>query len=389
MSMMPQMQAMETSVTGSTVMGLKSSDVSIAQRYRLALVDLDGVVYRGANPVAYAHEAVQLAEQSGLRMEYTTNNPSRYPSVVADQLRSFGIELDDSQVITSAMVTASMIAQKLPKGSRILAVGSEHVHEELEKAGFVLVNNADDKPHAIVQSWYQEIGWQDLAQESYAVENGALFYTTNRDLQLPREQGIAPGNGSLVEVIVFASGRQPVGSAGKPEPAMYDEAKRIVSQVEGFAGLANDDCIAVGDRLDTDIEAANRGGYDSLLVLTGVTTPQALMTAVPVHRATYVSADLRGLNSPHPAPSRQPDGSWVCTSPGGVGARAWIEGDGGAVHLEVEALGLSDSSAWRSSVNALRAACSLAWEVADSGVDMGSVLLPQFDVEGMFDEPER
>ena len=62
---------------------------------------------------------------------------------------------------------------------------------------------------------------------------------------------------------------------------MYDEA-RLLAAHDGAEPVAKEACLAIGDRLDTDIEAGNRGGYDSLAVLTGVTNPHELMFA-PEH----------------------------------------------------------------------------------------------------------
>ena len=53
---------------------LKGADRPLAEAYQLALLDLDGVVYRGKNPVDYAADSIRAAEQAGMTIEYTTNN---------------------------------------------------------------------------------------------------------------------------------------------------------------------------------------------------------------------------------------------------------------------------------------------------------------------------
>ena len=129
--------------------------------------------------------------------------------------------------------------------------------------------------------------------------------------------------------------------------------------------------LAIGDRLDTDIEAGNRGGYDSLLVLTGVTDPDLLIRAPKELRPTYVALDLRGLNEAQPAVVRDGDASapagdargdvYVCR-----GAKAWFADD---------ALVVDDTT----SVDALRAACTLGWRLRDDGIDLDAIALPDFD----------
>mgnify|MGYP000624027613 CR=1 FL=1 len=103
----------------------------------------------------------------------------------------------------------------------------------------------------------------------------------------------------MIMAVINATGVEPVSSAGKPESAMYDEARILAAHDDGEP-VDKEQCLAIGDRLDTDIEAGNRGGYDSLAVLTGVTNPRELMFAPAYLRPTYIAKDLRGLNEPAP-----------------------------------------------------------------------------------------
>ena len=354
---------------------IKGTDIPISERYRLALLDLDGVVYRGKNPVEYASESIRQAQSAGMLMEYTTNNSSRFQAVVAEQLRGFGLDVEPWQVITSSVVAARMVAHHVPAGAKVLAVGAPHLREEVTRAGLTLVDRVEDEPAAVIQGWYPEITWNELASAAFAAQRGALYLVTNRDLTIPRELGIAPGCGSLVNAVIEAVGHQPAGSAGKPESAMYDEARQLVADSlaetsgESVDPVAKDQCLAIGDRLDTDIEAGNRGGYDSLVVLTGVSKPNEIMLADPVLRPTFIAKDLRGLNEPHPQVLQQDDGSWVCRD-----AVARVA-DG---VLQVRENG--DADAALSSLDALRAACCAVWQVLDSGVEPDALTIPEFHI---------
>lgn len=352
-----------------TVM-LKSTDKAIAEAYRLALLDLDGVVYRGKNPVEHAADSIRAAEHAGMTIEYTTNNSSRFQRVVADQLRGFGLDVEPHQVITSSVVAARMVARHVAPGAKVLVLGAEHLREEVSRQGLVVVDSATDQPQAVIQGWYPQMSWEQMAQVSYAVEQGATYFVTNRDLTIPRELGIAPGCGSMIQAVINATGVEPVASAGKPESAMYDEARLLAaSDDDGMQPVAKADCLAIGDRLDTDIEAGNRGGYDSLAVLTGVTNPHELMLA-PAHlRPTYIAADLRGLLAAQPSVTRLTDGSWTCGE-----ASACIVPQSGGVQGGDFALSIGDRGA--DGMDALRAACAAMWAFADAGCDAGRVSLP-------------
>ena len=171
---------------------LKSTDRPLAKAYGLALLDLDGVVYRGKEAVGYASDSIRAAEALGMRVEYTTNNSSRYQSVVADQLKGFGLDVEPWQVITSAVVAARMTAREVPAGAAVLVIGADHLRDEVAKQGLRVVDSSDDHPAAVLQGWFPGINWQVLAEAAYAVEAGATYLVTNRDLSLPREKGPTP-----------------------------------------------------------------------------------------------------------------------------------------------------------------------------------------------------
>ncbi|PST49233.1 HAD family hydrolase [Bifidobacterium callitrichos] len=340
---------------------LKGTTKPLAEAYQLALLDLDGVVYRGKNPVEHAADSIRAAEKAGMTIEYTTNNSSRFQSVVAEQLRGFDLDVEPWQVITSSVVAARMVAKAVPAGSTVLVVGAEHLREEVARAGLVVTDDPEAHPVAVIQGWFPQMTWQMMANAAFAVEDGATYFVTNRDLTIPRELGIAPGCGSMIRAVIAATGVEPVASAGKPEAYMYDEARELNAS-EGFDLVPKKHSIAIGDRLDTDIEAGNRGGYVSLAVLTGVTNPRELMLA-PAHlRPTYVAPDLRALAETMPEPVDHGDGRWTC-------------GDASASFDSVSN-GLSVSDA--TSVDAMRAAICAAWQAADNGVDMSAATLPEF-----------
>lgn len=275
----------------------------LIERYDSALFDLDGVLYIGGAAVPAAPEAVAAAQAAGMRVAFVTNNASRTPATVADHLTSLGIAATPADVVTSAQAAATLVAEAVAPGAAVLVVGGEGLDVALAERGLRPVRRAADHPAAVVQGFSPEVGWRLLAEGAYAVRAGLPWIASNLDVTIPTPSGLAPGNGALVEVIAAATGRRPVG-AGKPETPLHREAVQR---------LGASTPLVVGDRLDTDIEGANRSGAASLLVLTGVTTPVDLVLAGPAHRPTYVCADLwSGLVGEHPPVHRHPDGGWTC-----------------------------------------------------------------------------
>jgi glycerol-1-phosphatase len=279
----------------------RPSERPLSEVYDVALLDLDGVVYLSRAAVPGAPEALAEARHRGMRLAFVTNNASRSPSAIAAQLTGLGVPATSVEVITSAHAAAHLIADRLPPGAPVLVVGGIGLRIALRERGLRPVSTAADRPAAVVQGYGPDVGYPLLAEAGLAVRAGAWYVAANVDATMPTARGIQPGNGSLVQVIVTATGQKPV-VAGKPEPPLHSEA---VARTGARRPLV------VGDRLDTDIEGAVRVGADSMLVLTGVTRPADAVLAPRHRRPTYLAHDLAGLLEPHPAVAAA-EGSFRC-----------------------------------------------------------------------------
>ncbi|MFD5202225.1 HAD-IIA family hydrolase [Streptomyces sp. NPDC058375] len=317
------------------------SSTALSEAYDTALLDLDGVVYAGGEAIVHAVESLAAARTGGMHLAYVTNNALRTPDAVAEHLTELGVPAEPSDVITSAQAVARLVADQLPPGARVLAIGGEGLRVALRERGLVPVESADDDPAAVVQGYGgPDMTWGRFAEASYAIRRGLPWFASNTDLTIPSARGIAPGNGAAVEVVRIATGAEPQ-VAGKPLPPMHRETVLRTGAKRP---------IVVGDRLDTDIEGAFNGGVDSLLVLTGVTDPAQLLAAPPEHRPTYVDRDLRGLLTGQPE-----------VTPAGDGYRC----GGWTAAVRADALVLEGEG---DPLDGLRALCAAAWAFAGPGV---------------------
>jgi glycerol 3-phosphatase-2 len=294
--------------------------------YDVALLDLDGVVYIGGIPIPGAPEALQQAKRGGMRLAYVTNNASRTPAAIAGLLAGMNVPADEADVVTSAQAAARLLADRLPPGAKVLVIGATALRLAVRERGLTPVSTAVGNPAAVVQGYGPGIAYAALAEGGLAVRAGALFVGTNADSTLPGPRGIQPGNGSLLQVIAYATGTAPV-IAGKPEPPLHRES---VIRTNAKNPLV------VGDRLDTDIEAAHRAGADSLLVLTGVSRPADVVLAPPTRRPTYIAETLDALLQPYPDVTLTDDGAacggWTALrAEGGHGAGLALKGSGSAI----------------------------------------------------------
>ena len=303
------------------------------------LLDLDGVVYRGANAVGHAVEAITEIAGSGIRVGYITNNASRTDTAVAEQLSGFGLGTVAEDVVTSPQAAVHLLHEHLAPGGLVLVVGGDGLVDELQKAGYRVTRSADDQPDAVVQGFAQDVGWAHLAEASFALTRDIPWVATNQDWTIPVARGLAPGNGTLVSAVHTAVQKLPI-VAGKPETPLYETA------VERFSANAP---IMVGDRLDTDIKGAVRAGIPSALVLTGVDGPKQLVAAGPEERPDYIVEDLRGLREPYPQVQVNQRAEEVIAATVGS-ARVVLDG----VRLQIK-------SSSHTRIDLIRAACAAIW----------------------------
>lgn len=322
--------------------GLLDASAALIDGPDALFLDLDGVVYDGPDPVDGVIEAFDAIRAAATPYAFLTNNASRAAAEVAAHLTSFGIgEIPAQAVVTSAQAIASIMAAELPPGAPVLVVGGPGLLEPVTEAGLRVVESADDAPLAVVQGFHPDVGWRQLAEASYAVRAGARWYASNADLTFPSGRGLAPGNGSLIQMVANATGQRPF-VAGKPGTPLFDEARRRL-------GCSRP--LMVGDRLDTDIDGAIAAGIPVLGVLSGVEDIAAYARAPRGRRPTYVAANISGILSPQPPVEITGDKAHCA--------------DAEAVHDGEVRLTAGDPD----SVAGIRAVLGLAWSVADaSGV---------------------
>ncbi|WP_236685312.1 HAD-IIA family hydrolase [Demequina salsinemoris] len=330
---------------------LLGTEIPLQEQHDVALVDLDGVTYRGPEAIPSAPPALAAARAAGMRVVFVTNNANRAPETVADHLTELGMPTTRDEVMTAAQAGAALLATLVPADATVLVVGGDGLVEAVREAGFTMVASADDKPDAVIQGFNPDLRWRDLAEVAYAVQGGALHVATNLDLTIPNERGIAPGNGSLVRAVAQATGAIPP-AAGKPEKAMFHLAAAKADAKKPMM---------IGDRLDTDIHGARDAGYEALLVLTGVDGPREAILAAPESRPTYIGEDMGALAEPQPSASLE-DGWWLVREARARVVDGVLETDGG------------------SRIDRVRAACAAAWHFIDEGGELDIEALPAHGV---------
>jgi HAD superfamily hydrolase (TIGR01450 family) len=269
----------------------------------LLLVDLDGVVYRGADPVPGVAAVLADRAKAGDDIVYVTNNSMHYRADYVTRLSAMGAPIAPERVVSSSRATALYLQKHEPGVRRVLVVGAGGLERELRDVGLDVVTSghaatrasqeaidgyeAAGRPDAVVVGLDPQLTYMRIAVAADAARAGARFIATNRDPVYPTERGLRPGSGSVVAAIEVASGMTPI-SIGKPAPLLLEEAARVV-------GREARDAVMIGDSLATDVAAARAVGARSILMLTGVAGREQL-DGLPVNeRPTAVAANAEEL----------------------------------------------------------------------------------------------
>ena len=207
---------------------------------KVVCCDLDGVIWRGDEPIVPAAAGVAQLRDAGFRVGFVSNNSSQPVAEVADKLTRFGVPAEPDDVLTSAIAAAGVLARTLAPGARVLACAGPGVVEALADVGLVAVKELPVE--AVVVGFHRDFDYEELTLASTAVREGARFVATNLDATYPMPGGtMVPGTGSITAAVAVASGHQPE-VAGKPEAPTV----ALVRERFGTEG------VVVGDRPSSD-----------------------------------------------------------------------------------------------------------------------------------------
>ncbi|HEX9122013.1 MAG TPA: HAD-IIA family hydrolase [Actinomycetota bacterium] len=255
--------------------------MGLLEGHDCVLFDLDGVLYRGDRPVPYAAEAVRAVRAADRAVVFMTNNSSRTSDRVAAKLAGLGIAAEPDEVVTSALATAELLGSR--GGGSVFLVGEDGIRTALADAGIRLIDGEPERVDHVVVGWDRSVDYAKLRTACLLVERGAHLVATNADPSFPAPDGLWPGAGAILAVITTTTGAE-AEVVGKPHAPLFRTALR---RAGGQTPLV------VGDRLDTDIAGAAALGWDSLLVLTGISRREDL--AGSGLQPTHVADDLRAL----------------------------------------------------------------------------------------------
>ncbi|KRM09269.1 TIGR01457 family HAD-type hydrolase [Paucilactobacillus suebicus] len=232
-------------------------------QYQGYFIDLDGTTYKGSDQIPAAARFVKRLQEHNLKVMFVTNNSTRSPEFVANNLKTnHNINVTGENIYTTALATADYLDHIATKSSRkVYAIGESGLKTALVNKGFTFY---DQNPDYVVVGLDSDVTYHKFEVAVLAIRNGATFIGTNADSNLPNERGMVPGAGSLVKLVEYATQTKPI-MIGKPETIIMEMALEK-------SNLNKEDVVMVGDNYKTDISAGINVGMDTLLVYTGLST---------------------------------------------------------------------------------------------------------------------
>lgn len=259
--------------------------MALADRFDGLLIDLDGVVWIGREPVPGSVEALRSLLETGKRIVFVTNNPGKLPAAYAERLRGLGVEVGEQQIVTAGIAVARLAGKAAGEGGGAYVIGGEPLKEMVAAAGArVLEGEEAWKAKAVVVSGHRAFDYGELVTAKRALERGAALFATSHDPTMPYPGGELPGTGAVLAAVETASGRR-AEIAGKPERHLFEMGREALGGCESVA--------MVGDRISSDIAGGHAAGLATILVLSGTTSREEAATADPA--PDFVVEGLSGL----------------------------------------------------------------------------------------------
>jgi HAD superfamily hydrolase (TIGR01450 family) len=259
----------------------------VARAYHHVLLDLDGTLWIGEQPIDGAAAAVGALREAGKRLAFLTNDPRHAPEEYVRKLWRLGFKASLDEVVTVGAALQFLLADRaVGRAGAAFVIGAQPIVDHVADAGLRIVTTTEfaSRADVVVVAGHDGFHYGELRVGVQAVLRGAELIGVNRDPTFPMPDGPWPGSGAVLAAVETATGRRANVVVGKPESGMYDAARDRV----GPGRL-----LAVGDRLDVDVVGARRAGIDSALVLTGVTDQAQADAASP--RPTHVAPSLAAL----------------------------------------------------------------------------------------------
>ncbi len=227
------------------------------------LIDIDGVLHVGAEPIDGAREALELLRGRELPFRLVTNTTSRSRRRVVERLDAMGFQVAEQDVLTPAALAVDLCRER--GYERVALHVAPALREDLEDLGDVA---GDDVQAVIVGDLGHEFTYERLNKIFGQLRGGAELIALQRNRVWESEQGLVLDAGPFVVALEYAINREAVVT-GKPSGTFFAVAL-------GQLGVPAAEAAMIGDDLEADVGGALDAGMAGILVRTGKFRPEVL-----------------------------------------------------------------------------------------------------------------
>jgi HAD superfamily hydrolase (TIGR01458 family) len=220
------------------------------------MLDLDGTLYVGGEPVAGAREAIEGLRASGLVLRYVTNTTRVPRRAVVERMRALGFVADEEEVFTPAWAALRLIG-----GRSCLALVDESLGEDLGGAHLT----AESPEVVLVGDLGEGFTYSRLDAAFRLLMEGAELVALQKNRYWQDGDRLSLDAGPFVAALEYASGKEAV-VVGKPEESFFRIALEDM-------GLEAHEVAMVGDDAEADVVGAKRAGLTGIQVRTGKWRP--------------------------------------------------------------------------------------------------------------------
>jgi HAD superfamily hydrolase (TIGR01458 family) len=221
------------------------------------LVDLDGTLYVGDEPVEGAREAIGKLKAGGLLLRYVTNTTRKPRREVREHLLSLGFEVEVAEIFTPARAAAGLIGDR-----SCFPLVDASLLEDL--GGITLTEDRPDR--VLVGDLGEGFTYERLNAAFRCLMDGAGLIALQKNRYWRREDGLALDAGPFVAALEYASGKSAT-VVGKPEKSFFRLALEDLR-------LGSHEVAMVGDDAEADVAGAQAAGLRGIQVRTGKYRPE-------------------------------------------------------------------------------------------------------------------
>ena len=214
--------------------------------------DLSGVIYEGKRLIPGASDVIYRLRKTHFQLRFVTNTATKNTETILSELCEMGIQVHANELFTAPMAVKQYLLQEQLRPKLVVHpnIISEFSDLNCDNPNCVVMGDARDQLH------YQSLN--EIFQMCHA---GMPLIGIGMNKYFKDENGLQLDAGPFIRAIEWAAGVDAI-IMGKPNLIFFQA-------VVESTGLAESQCLMIGDDVISDVNGAVEAGLFGVLVKTG------------------------------------------------------------------------------------------------------------------------